>query len=76
MEKNDIRHNTSRNFTRREIAQFYFPSVSAEGAVKRMYRWMKDDPDLVRDLRAAGYHQKQRNFTREQVDVFIKYFGA
>lgn len=62
-------------FSRRAIAEQYFESTSPEGAVKRMNRWLKDDPTLMNDLRAAGYHDRQRHFTRQQIDVFRKYFG-
>ena len=61
--------------SRRTLAQRYFPSPKDESAVKRMNRWMKDDLSLMEDLLAAGYHDRQRNFTPEQVAVFVKYFG-
>ena len=59
----------------RALAQYYFPSRTVLSAVKRMHRWIKDDPYLQRDLHAVGCFPRQKMFNREQVEVFQKYFG-
>ena len=60
---------------RRTLAMHYFPSPTAPSAVRRMSRWLADDPSLLHDLEAVGYRSRQRWFTRKQLEVFRLYFG-
>ena len=61
--------------SRRELAAHYFPSRTAESSVRRLIRWLNDDPDLLHALEDVGYHAKQRSFTRRQLEVFQYFFG-
>ena len=59
----------------RDLAQHYFPSKTVKSSVKKMYRWIKGDPSLRRELESAGCFPRQKMFNSEQVEVFQKYFG-
>ena len=61
---------------RRELALHYFPSPTAESSVRRLSRWLHDDPTLLEALEAVGYRPKQRSITRRQLEVFQYFFGA
>lgn len=62
--------------TCRQVACHFFPSVRPEASVRRMKRWLADDPELLAALRRAGYRDRQRRFTRGQVAVLREYLGG
>ena len=62
--------------SRRDLALHYFPSPTAESSVRRLSRWLHDDPTLLHDLETVGFRPKQRYITRRQLEIFQYYLGA
>ena len=59
----------------RDLAAHFFESTSPAAAVKQLGRWVRADPQLEADLRAAGWRPGQKRFTRMQAAVLCKYFS-
>lgn len=61
--------------SRRVLAMLFFPSPTEASAVKKMHRWLRDDPDLHEALRRSGYHPRQKLFSRRQAEVLLHFLG-
>lgn len=60
--------------TRREVAMRCFDdSPNPIVAVARLKRWLRADPQLLRELEASGYRPRVRFFTPRQVRILRKY---
>lgn len=61
-----------RAYGRTELAQMYFPNLSADSAWAKLKRWIDGDAALSASLNATGYIS-QRTFTPRQVKIIIEY---
>lgn len=59
----------------RELAMYYFPARRPEVAVAHLRRWIASDPEMLRDLKRAGYRLYARRFSPRQVRVLAKYLS-
>lgn len=62
-------------YTKRQLAQLYFPDVSPHVATNRLTRWMNRNPQLMEALQAAGYHTRDRCLTVRQVRIIVDFLG-
>lgn len=61
--------------SRRGLALEYFPQTDGPCAVARLKRWVKGDPEMMDELRRAGYRPRQRYFPPRTVSVFRRFMG-
>lgn len=61
--------------SRRVLAQEYFPRTAGPCAVARLKRWVEGDPEMLDELRRAGYRPRQRYFPPRTVSVFRRFMG-
>ena len=64
-----------RPYTKKELALAYAPELSVQGARNRLHQWLHFNKQLMADLRAANYQDKQRVFTSRQVQIILDYLG-
>lgn len=61
--------------TRREVAMEYFPHENVETAVAQLRRWIKGDPEFLRQLCLKGYRPHLRAFSPQILRVFRRFLG-
>ena len=61
--------------SKKQLALAYAPELSESGAYKRLHQWLHFNKNLMADLRAANYQDKQRVFTGKQVAIIFQYLG-
>lgn len=64
-----------RAYGRTELAQMYFPAVSAESAWRRLKRWIGLCRPLACELRRIGYDPARRTFTPREVAAIAAMLG-
>jgi transposase len=58
-----------------ELAQMYKPDVSRKSAVHTLKDWIKNNPELGRELRATNYNHRSKELTAVQVELITFYLG-
>ncbi len=61
--------------SKKQLALAYAPELSESGAYKRLHQWLHFNKQLMSDLYAANYQDKQRVFTSRQVAIIYEYLG-
>lgn len=59
--------------TKKELAFRFSPDLTYSGAISRLYRAIRDDPELRAALRKAHYRKSQRTITTQQMRVFEEF---
>lgn len=75
MEKTAGTKHVPRTCTRKELALRYNPNLTASAARKRLAAWIARHPTLLRELRMAGFDERQRTYTPRQVDIIMEALG-
>ena len=58
-----------------DIAQAYFPLISASSARHKLMQILQDDANLILKLLQTGYNPKSHYFTPIQIDLIIATLG-
>ncbi|WP_455672379.1 DUF4248 domain-containing protein [Phocaeicola sp.] len=64
-----------RPYYKAELAELYTPGRLPENALKTLYRWMKRNADLCRELEAIHYNKHRHCFLKPEVEIIVKYLG-
>lgn len=60
---------------RADVAQNCFPESKPKVAVARLSRWINTDPEMLGELRRAGYKPHTHYFPPKVVNVLVSYMG-
>lgn len=63
-------------FTRREIAQNYFPDCSPRQAVRNLSNILNHEQPLLDRLRSIGYRPGQQWLSPRMLDIIFQYLGV
>ena len=61
--------------TKRELAQTYFPQITADSAVRKLTTWIKNCKPLARKLSKTGYRTGTHTLTDRQIGMIFDYLG-
>ncbi len=61
--------------TKREIAQIYFPEITADSAVRKLTSWINRCRPLCSRLKKSGYSSGCHYFSDRQVAMIYDYLG-
>ena len=61
--------------TKRELAQTYFPQITADSAVRKLTTWIKNCKPLTKQLAKTGYRTGMRTLTDRQIGMIYDYLG-
>lgn len=64
-----------RTYKKNELAMMYFPDVSKDAASRNFRRWIRQCPDMQKELRAVGYDKNRQYLLKAEVEVIVKYLG-
>ncbi len=71
----DATHYHIQSYTRSELARQYMPGLADSTARKKFNRWLRENPELQRELESLPAHKNSRTYTAQQVRAIYKYFG-
>ena len=61
--------------TKRELAQTYFPLITADSAVRKLTTWIKNCKPLTKQLAKTGYRSSTHTLTERQISMIFDYLG-
>ena len=61
--------------TKRELAQTYFPQITADSAVRKLTTWIKNCKPLTKQLAKTGYRTGTHTLTDRQIGMIFDYLG-
>ena len=61
--------------TKREIAQIYFPKLTADSAVRKLTSWINNCKPLARKLSKTGYKSGTHSLTERQISMIFDFLG-
>lgn len=64
-----------RPYKKTELALMYFPDSTKETATKLLYRWIREDVNIMNELLAMGYNKHRQYLLKREVEVIVKYLG-
>ncbi len=64
-----------KTYGRTELALLYSPELSAQGAWRKLLRWINHHPTLSTRLAATGLTSHSRVFTPAQVRLIVEALG-
>ena len=60
-------------YLKSDLAQLYFPCLSAEAALSKLRRWINFNPSLHHELYEGPEGKNDQIFSKRQVAVLVKY---
>lgn len=60
-------------YLKSDLAQLYFPCLSAEAALRKLRRWINFNPSLHHELYEGPEGKNDQIFSKRQVAVLVKY---
>ena len=60
-------------YLKSDLAQLYFPCLSAEAALRKLRRWINFNPSLHHELYEGPEGKNDQIFCKRQVAVLVKY---
>ena len=60
-------------YLKSDLAQLYFPCLSAEAALRKLRRWINFNPSLHPELYEGPEGKNDQIFSKRQVAVLVKY---
>ena len=60
-------------YLKSDLAQLYFPCLSAEAALRKLRRWINFNPSLHHELYEGTEGKNDQIFSKRQVAVLVKY---
>lgn len=65
-----------KTYGKSELAILYFPeSNSYHTAVNHLMSWIRQNPELTRELEKIGYKKSAKYFTPREVALVVEYLG-
>lgn len=64
-----------RTYGRTELALLYSPCLSAQGAYRKLMKWIVYHPGLSEQLAELGLNPRSRVYTPAQVKVIVEALG-
>lgn len=64
-----------RVYTKVELAMLYNPQQCVSVALQTLYRWIRMNKLLGKELEAVGYNKFRRSYTPAEVRLIVKYLG-
>ena len=64
-----------RTYLKAELALLYRPHSTQQSAIKTLYRWINDCPQLVEELKALHYHPHRHSFLKREVEAIGRHLG-
>lgn len=64
-----------REYGRTELALLYCPTMTPQGAWRKLKMWIEINCDLRRELERLGYRKGHRSFTPRMVSRIFYYLG-
>ena len=61
--------------TKRELAQTYFPQITADSAVRKLTTWIKNCKPLTKKKKKTGYRTGTHTLTDRQIGMIYDYLG-
>ena len=61
--------------TKRELAQTYFPLITADSAVRKLTCWINNCKPLARKLSKTGYKSGTHTLSDRQISMIFDYLG-
>ena len=61
-------------YLKSELARMYFPMLDATLAMRRLRRWIHDNPELENALAQCHVNKNADFFSRKQVSLIVDYF--
>ena len=61
-------------YLKAELARMYFPMLSADLAMRRLRRWIHNNPELENELGKCHVSKNADFFSRKQVHLIVNYF--
>jgi hypothetical protein len=65
-----------RVYSKKELALCYFPESTPENAVRHLIMWVKQNSDLLRQLKSMGYQDRAKAFSPRQVKLITEFLGT
>ncbi len=66
-------HLPQRRTSRRRVAERCFGNTKPAVAVARLRRWIAGDPEMLSELRKAGYRNGSHYFSPREMEVLKRY---
>lgn len=63
-----------RTYTKSELARLYFPMLDADLAMRKLRRWIKQNPALDEALSLCHVSKNTDFYSRKQVSLIVEYF--
>lgn len=63
-----------RTYTKSELARLYFPMLDADLAMRKLRRWIKQNPALDEALSLCHVSKNGDFYSRKQVSLIVEYF--
>lgn len=63
-----------RSYQKAELAQMYFPMLDARLAMRRLRRWIHENPELEASLSECHVSKNADFYSRKQVSLIVDYF--
>lgn len=63
-----------RSYDKAELARLYFPMLDAELAMRKLRRWIKQNPELDKALSLCHVSKNATFYSRKQVSLILEYF--
>ena len=60
-------------YLKSDLAQLYFPCLSAEAALRKLRRWINFNPSLHHELYEGPEGKNDQIFSKRQVAVLVRY---
>lgn len=62
-----------RPYLKTELAQMYLPYLSPEAALRKMQKWIRNNPALHEELYSGREGKNEQAFSKRQVEIVVKY---
>ena len=63
-----------RSYQKAELARMYFPMLDARLAMRRLRRWIHENPELEAALAECHVSKNADFYSRKQVSLIVDYF--
>ena len=63
-----------KSYLKAELARMYFPMLDAPLAMRRLRRWIHNNPELETALAQCHVSKNADFFSRKQVSLIVEYF--
>lgn len=62
-----------RPYLKTELAQLYLPYLSAEAALRKMQKWIRNNASFHAELYSGTEGKNEQAFSKRQVEIVVRY---